>query len=256
MVRLLLIRHAQSQQNAYMESLFRDMHNKKLPAASFNRAMRNGPKGTDAGADALLTSLGKSQAQRLGLTYAPLLVSKAKQGKLKVFVSPFTRCMMTADPLMKELRKEIPSLEATVLPAIMESGGLTERNDFQNFDQIDELNKLGKRDEAIQLLKSIQWKAQGMSGIAMLQQFPWINLHARDSPLTSTEITQIPWAEVEENNKPWWSFGFESTKRAHRRVNAVGKWLTEEVSRNVSGESGDDVVVVMVCHGGTIQVRR
>ena len=250
-MRLLLIRHAQSEQNAYMETLLTELQNKTLSVSSFNRKMRQGPPGTDAGADAVLTSLGKSQAQRLGLTYAPLLLSKAKQGKLIVCVSPFQRCLMTANPLMKEIRKEMPSFQATILPAIMESGGLTDQADFQHFDQIDAFNKQGKRDEAIQVLKSIQWKRQGMSGNMMKRKFPWVNLNLNSSAslFLTKEITQSPWGEVQDNDQPWWTYGFESKKRTHRRITAVGNWLTKHVSTHVP----DDVVLVFICHGGTIQ---
>jgi hypothetical protein len=39
------------------------------------------------------------------------------------------------------------SFEATVLPATMESGGLTAPEDFKKFDRIDALNKEGRHKE-------------------------------------------------------------------------------------------------------------
>ncbi len=55
--------------------------------------------------------------------------------------------MQTADPFMKKLRETCPNFEATILPAIMESGGLTAAEDFRQFDHIDVLNKQGKSKE-------------------------------------------------------------------------------------------------------------
>lgn len=52
----------------------------------FNKNMRDGPPGTAAGDDATLSSLGLTQADRLGEAWAPLLIAKAKQGKLVTFV--------------------------------------------------------------------------------------------------------------------------------------------------------------------------
>ena len=159
----MMIRHAQSEQNAYMETISARMVAGELSVGDFNKAMRHGPPGTAAGDDAKLTELGLTQAQRLADTWAPLLVEKARQGKLRCLVSPFQRTLQTADPLMQQLRKHSPTLEAVLLPAIMESGGLTDAEDFAKFDEIEVLMNEGKRKEAIALLKGIEWKPQGMN---------------------------------------------------------------------------------------------
>jgi broad specificity phosphatase PhoE len=86
-----------------MESVMERMVRGELNRESFNKAMRDGPPGTGACDDAQLTELGLSQAERLGQTWNPLLVEKAKRGKLLCFVSPFTRTLQTADPLMAKL---------------------------------------------------------------------------------------------------------------------------------------------------------
>lgn len=253
MVRLLLIRHAQSEQNAYMEKLIQELKNGTSNAKDFNAKMRNGPEGTHGGADAKLTSLGFTQADRLGRTYTPLLLNKAKQGKLKVFVSPFTRCLHTADPLLRSISTEIPSFKATILPAIMESGGLADKKDFAQFNQIEGLIKQGKRKEAIQVLKAIRWKPQGKSGQDILQQFPWATLDHDTNALITNGVSVSPWAAITNSATPWWKFGFESTKRAEKRIRAVGEWITSSLCENASGESSDEHVIVFVCHGGTIQ---
>ena len=72
--------------------------------------MRDAPENMDAGADAPLTSKGVAQAAAFGAAWAPLLAERAKQGKLKVFVSPFLRTLQTADPLMKELAALVPGM--------------------------------------------------------------------------------------------------------------------------------------------------
>ena len=179
-MRLLLVRHAESEQNAYMESLLELMRRGELSPEAFNTAMRDAkPRGgerTDAGSDATLTELGRSQAQRLGAAWAPLLVDKARRGKLLVFVSPFKRTLMTADPLMAALASAVPGFRAAVLPAIMEAGGLTSREDFAHFGRIGALMKGGRREEAVALLGSIQWAPQGRCRLAC---FPCLRCSSR-----------------------------------------------------------------------------
>ena len=125
MPRIMMVRHAQSAQNAYMETLMVKMGKGDIDADAFNRGMRDGPAGTAAGDDSSLSVLGVSQADCLGRSWAPLLLEKAKLGKLITFVSPFLRTLQTADPLLSEICRQVPGYKAVILPAIMEAGGLT-----------------------------------------------------------------------------------------------------------------------------------
>ena len=62
MVRVLMVRHAQSEQNAHMESLMLKISAGEMSITDFNRGMREGPPGTGAGDDACLSELGLAQA--------------------------------------------------------------------------------------------------------------------------------------------------------------------------------------------------
>ena len=170
-MRVLLIRHAQSVQNAYMEGvLARD-----LPKGEFNKAMRDAPPGMDAGADAALTAKGCGQARLLAEHWAPLLADAARRGRLAVFISPFLRTLLTADPLLRSLALRVPGWASgpqppLLLPAIMELGGLTAAEDFKQFDRIDALASAGRRAEAMALFKAIAWEPMGLS---VLSTWAW-----------------------------------------------------------------------------------
>ena len=66
MVRVLLVRHAQSMQNAYMEGVAAKISRGELAPTELNKAMRDAPENMDAGADAPLTAKGAAQAELLG----------------------------------------------------------------------------------------------------------------------------------------------------------------------------------------------
>jgi len=247
MVRIMMVRHAESVQNAYMESLMRKMYTGGLSLEDFNKSMRDGPPGTSAGDDAQLSPLGETQAESLGQTWSPLLESKAKAGKLITFVSPFLRTLQTADPLMKRLAQAVPGYRAVLLPAIMEAGGLTNQDDFKKFDEIEALVKQGKRKEAIAFLKSIDWKPQGMTAKQIRERFAWARTaNGSDSGVVSSEL----YSAVPEDS-PWHKGGYESRKHATQRVEQVAKWL---VSLASNSNTGDDVVVLLVAHGQTIEM--
>jgi len=128
---------------------------------------------------------------------------------------------------------------AQVLPAIMEGGGLTASDDFQRFDKIDALNKLGKRDEAMAYFKQLQWQPMGMTKHDILARFSWAS--CSDNGLGAPG-EQIP------TEGPWWLGGYESSKRSAARVGGVAAWMLGEL-RALAAE---DALVVCVCHGGTI----
>jgi broad specificity phosphatase PhoE len=87
-----------------------------------------------------------------------------------------------------------------------------------------------------------------MSGNEITQRFPWTSLNAKSHPLITPEITARPFAPVQPSDEAWWTYCFESRKRSEKRVEAVGKWITTALRE----QSGDDNVIVFVCHGGAI----
>ena len=232
MVRVLLIRHAQSLQNAYMEGISAKIARGELAPTELNKAMRDAPENMDAGADSPLTEKGAAQADRLGEAWGPLLADRAKQGKLKVFVSPFMRTLATADPLMRRLVQSAPGFTASLLPAIMEKGGLTAADDFRKFDQIDALTRAGKRDEALAFLKAIEWQPMGMTGEQIEQRFRWTvgSSGSSDGP-------PLPGNVHVSRSEPWWRDGYESSKAAAARVREVVQWLDGPLREGVSGDT-------------------
>lgn len=216
---------------------------------SFNAAMRNAPSGMDAGADAALSELGQAQANRLGEVWAPLLLEKARSGKLMTFVSPFLRTLATADPLLSKIQSHVPTYTATLLPAIMEVNGLTHADDFRIFDRIEKLRSQRKVKEVRDALKSIQWKPMGMSGAQIAAKFPW----ARVADAASLRVLDSDNLNVNvPMNSPWWTKGFESRKDAAKRIREVAEWLLGSVVANRSGLTGDDTVVLLIAHGDVI----
>lgn len=249
MVRVIFVRHAESQQNAYMETLFSKVGKGNIDIKKFNKMMRDAPEGINAGADSCLTEKGKSQSKQLAEVWSTLLMEKAKSGKLLTFVSPFLRTLQTADPLMTMLTNQIPGYKAVLLPAIMENGGLCHAEDFLHFDNIEALIKKGKRKEAIKILKNVKWKPQGLTGNQIMQQFPWARTaNSQDLTIIGNELN----SSLGNLNKPWWNFGYETRKRSHSRISAVANWIHDALRNNVSGFTGDDVCVLMISHGEAI----
>jgi len=251
MVRLLLVRHAQSQMNVYQEDMSTKLTRGELTSAKFIKALRDGPPGTAAGDDAVLSELGQTQARRLGEVWGHSLIEKARAGKLIVFVSPFTRTLQTADPLMREIIGQCPGFQALVLPAIMEAGGLMHAEDLRRFDSVDELTRQGRRKEALELFKSFIWQPQGLTARQMRSHFPWARTQptAEDKALLHGLLQAgVPDGDLREDD-PWWTGGYESTKRAARRVDGVANWILSSVRNDTS----EDTVVLMVSHGAMIE---
>ena len=96
-----------------------------------------GGPGTAAGDDAPLSPTGARQAEALGNVYSKAFATIARGKQLRFYVSPFTRTLQTADPLLSKL-----GVVAEIVPALMEVGGLTSRKDFARFDAISALMKV------------------------------------------------------------------------------------------------------------------
>lgn len=250
MVRLMMVRHAQSKQNAFQEQLAQRVAYGRIPVQEVNQAMRDGDPGdaeTGGGADSSLSPLGMQQATALGKAWAPLLASSAKKGKLRVFVSPFKRTLQTADPLMCELKLLVGrSVEAVLLPAIMERGGLVTPADMKRLDATDSLMKQGKRKEAIELFKSLVWEPMGFTGDSIHAEFQWARFaNDSESELLGPEVrTFIPARDS------WWTQGYEGTNASERRVAGVVRAVQERLQPSL----GDDEIVVFVSHGEFIEM--
>ena len=139
--------------------------------SDFNETMRNGPEEANGGQDANLSPHGFGQAEKLGQVWGPLLVGAAKKNRLITYVSPFQRCCLTADPVMKYITKHVPSYKATILPSIMEEGGLADKKDLDKLDTVNKLIKEGKRKEGIAILKSIVFAARDVENHLFSQCF-------------------------------------------------------------------------------------
>ena len=246
MVRVLLIRHAQSMQNEFMEGVSARIAAGELEPSELNATMRNAPALHDAGADSPLTELGEQQAELLGERWAPLLEEKARQGKLRVFCSPFLRTLQTAEPLMRRLHAAVPECKATLLPAIMERGALAAPEDMRKFDEIDRLKLRGAKLK--EFMKSIEWQPMGMSVNEMRRRFRWAESAKPDDASLPTFRTPAGEFALPPDDRPWWEAGYESGKFADARTSAVCRWLDEQSREDLPG----DTVIVCVCHGGTI----
>lgn len=248
MVRLLLVRHAETTQNAFMSELLAEIASGRRARSEFNQRMRRAPAGCAAGDDAELTERGHEQAQMLASAWAPLLARQAAEGRLLVFTSPFQRTLQTAAPLLLELRRHASCFEAVLLPALMETGGLTDAGDFREFDHMEALSRSGNRREALEHFKTLKWKPQGMTARQIRTRFPW----ARAATEVDLEVIGQELPSAVPPDARWWTGGYESRKRAERRTDALASWVLDSLRANRSGATGDDTTVVLMSHGGTI----
>ena len=131
MVRVFCIRHAESVENVAMTGVMQQIATRQLSSAVMAHAMDKAmDEATPPNGDAPLTEKGFDEAQQLGEYWAPLLHQKAQEGKLLAFVSPQIRCMATADAVLQRLD---PSVQAQVLPDMIEVPGMMNRDDREAF---------------------------------------------------------------------------------------------------------------------------
>jgi broad specificity phosphatase PhoE len=88
-----------------------------------------------------------------------------------------------------------------------------------------------------------------MSGREIQANFSWARpALASDLKILGSELhSSVPM------EAPWWTGGYESNKRAAKRVAGVGEWLAA-LSANASGATDDGTVVLLVTHGQTIEM--
>jgi broad specificity phosphatase PhoE len=248
-----MIRHAQSLQNKYMEELMLKVKSGEMPISQLNSRMRNGPEEANGGQDANLSSHGITQAKKLGEVWGPLLVNAAEKKRLITFVSPFQRCCLTADPIMKYITKHVPTYKATILPSIMEEGGLTAKKDLDTLDVVTGLLQEGRRKEAMSILKKIKWQPTGQTGKEMLRRFPWSQKPSELSEIEKKILTDdiASYCLPIPKNEKWYKFGWEGSKAEHKRMLALFEWI-QKLQSNESGQTGDNITILLFTHGGTI----
>ena len=251
MVRLLMVRHGESEQNAYMEKVMYQVLSGQIPRSEFNATMRRGPPGADGGVDSDLTEKGASQAEKLGKVWGPLLLGAASKGRLVAYVSPYLRCCKTADPFMNYIRQHgVPDFQGIVLPSIMEEGGLATSKDLESLDNVGDLIKQGKRKEGIRMLKQIKWTPMGLTGRGLRERFPWSRQpNANDKTLLTKNVSGFC-LPIKEGHQ-WYNKGWEGSKAENIRMTNLFNWI-KTLQYNGSGETGDDVTIVWFTHGGTI----
>jgi len=228
MVRVLLIRHGESEENETLHNLFDMLQRKEI---SGKQAIREGMKDkmVDDG-DSPLTALGRQQVEELGTYWAPMLAHKAATGGLHAFVSPFTRTMCTADPLLSILHDNFGVI-ATIRPELGEVPGLVARDDTELVDQAEDLATQGKVEEALEKLRTHKWRACGMTPSQLTQKFPWARL-------ANSSLSDHP------TDLPWYTSGWERPSVAAARGEVNRDFL-----RSLQSTLPNDDVVVLVAHG-------
>lgn len=166
-------------------------------------AARHEPNG-----DTFLTENGRVQVELLGAYWAPILTRAAGRGKLRIFCSPMRRNLQTAAPLLRELDALGTPVTAVVRRDNYEVLGMCHPADRSAVTQIEELAGIpARRDELIQLVKSVKWTPAGQSPNEMLAEFPHIALEEGAFP--------------DDADKGWYAEGFEGKKQIRRRFAAM-----------------------------------
>jgi broad specificity phosphatase PhoE len=139
MPRIFVVRHGESQDNLLAARLTLLLRKGRINEAEFKR--RHDTEMSPEG-DTPLSERGHDQAAALGAYYAPILHDLASKGRLHFYVSPFLRNLQTANPLLTELRKQLPNLKATVKTTIGEVPGLVDQHILSSVKQMAEAGDL------------------------------------------------------------------------------------------------------------------
>eukprot|EP01043_Picozoa_sp_COSAG02_P071064 COSAG02_NODE_12837_length_1485_cov_1.712121_2_plen_213_part_00 len=161
--------------------------------------------------DTFLTENGEEQVELLGLYWAPLLTRAAGQGKLRVFCSPMRRNLQTAAPLLRELNALGTPVTAVVRRDNYEVMGMCHPADRAVVTQMEEFAGMAdKRDELIQLVKSVKWTPAGQSPNEMLSEFPHIVLEP---------------GAFGDPDEGWYAQGIEGAKQIRHRFTTMVRSL-------------------------------
>jgi broad specificity phosphatase PhoE len=242
MVRLLFIRHAESAGNFADETTASKIRQGTVQGSDFMKEVF-GPldkfeeKFDTESFDFPLTALGHEQAAQLGEFYAPLLESKAKEGKLHLWVSPQVRTMQTAAPLYSRLHKATgikarartllhewdPPYHMNTLAVYLKAGEL--RHELQKEGEKSALQIAEEVDNFFQSHSSL-FIPTGMTPEQMRRDFAWCE----------------PPPELADNERPFGNF--EPRSDALKRARRNADWIIE-----MQHKLGDDEILVVVSHG-------
>eukprot|EP00940_MAST-03C_sp_MAST-3C-sp2_P002457 g2457.t1 len=202
-------------------------------AKEYARAERLKLSEEEAQGDTRLSERGTRQAQWLAEYWSTILLEKAKDGDVEMYVSPMRRCLQTAKPLVDAMKLR----EVHVDARIFEVPGLCHSKDRRDFleDRILPLIDSSRVDEAISSIRSYTFERCGLSRRDILKTFPYVTRFCGGM-------------ERENVNTKWWRGGFESERETKSRIESVKRWLIERAR----SPAARGKVVVLVSHGDTI----
>ena len=238
MVRLWMIRHAESAENVVMHEVLDAVyvHRTMKPGAEMQAAMDAAftkfYQSIATNGDSPVSEHGPEQCKRLGAYLPKLLMEKARkheQGKIRVFVSAQERCMMTCDSFMRELHAAT-GLTALVKPQLRERPGLSQPDDDERFfPEFNALVEAGKMDEAMEYKRQFQWQPCGATKTEYEKRFPWARFD-----------------ETFPEEGPWSVEGFGLPEEEDARAKQLASWV-----RGMQQEYKDGDLVIIVAHGGS-----
>ena len=237
MVRVLMIRHAESLDNVQMAERLIDKRSGVSDHEVVRQLYENDAEETDW--DAPLSARGHEQAEQLAAYWAPVLAQKRAEGKLHFFCSPFHRNLETADPLMRALGMPPGSVELNV--EIMEQGGIVHPTDLHKVAQLPSGALFGLGGDA--LAAKCEWAAAGLTADQIRAKFPWV---AIDNFLAAAGTDERVSAS---SAAPGYAGGLEGLGRATARIHALHEWL-----RRLAVELPADAMVGFVSHGDTMNM--
>eukprot|EP00943_MAST-04B_sp_MAST-4B-sp1_P001395 g1395.t1 len=256
MVRVFLVRHAESVENLKFEDYFRKNQQHIQNAKDGNEdqneispwvgIIQQIAEILPHHGDCELTDLGYAQAEAFGIYWSKILQHKAKNGKLHVYVSPQHRTLLTVRPFMRELNYTYNiDIDCTVIHDLHEHTPPKAKVDMireQNDTDLMQLRKEGRFPE-MNLLRKRKWRNKftpaGLTGQEML------TLASVGSPQgnNSRQWLNITDASIPLHSR-WYVKGQESDEYAEERANNIGNFLREKQKLL----SNDDVIVC-VSHG-------
>lgn len=242
----LLIRHGESTANRrdFVRALAARAE-RLTPRQAYARRLAE-PR--EANGDPVLTDNGLRQAELLGRFWSKLLQHKATEGRVHVVVSPMTRNMQTADPLVRRLNAGLvqslrskPQDCATTVPAIVDADlfeipGLFHPADADLFFRLQASLVQNPGDDARRLRQTMAdypWRPAGLSVDEIQSKFPWCTI-PDGGPLAS------------RRHEGWYRNGCESLDDISARVVRLAdriEWMRDTLPAKD--------VVVLFTHGLT-----
>eukprot|EP00939_MAST-03C_sp_MAST-3C-sp1_P004928 g4928.t1 len=233
---ILLVRHGETKGNVRAARLairiargeFASLHE----ANEYRKAERLELSEEEAQGDTYLSARGGVQASWLAKYWAPILLEKAIEGDVEMYVSPMRRCLQTAKPLVDALGLKQVNVDAR----IFEVPGLCHSKDQRDIMEslVLPLLRSGKAEEATRAVRKHIFKRCGLSRRDILRKYPF--------------VTRFCGGMEEDVSARWWRGGFESERETAARIEVVKQWLLEQAKRSFAKNK----VIVLVSHGDTI----